>query len=156
MAAVFRDRKGVLMVEFMQQGTTITSQVCCGTLEKLCRVIQNKRRGMLTSGVVLPHDNAHSHTAAHTEHCWSISTGSCLTTLFTALISLWATTTCSPTWRTGCNHSASTMRCWWKVRKSGWAHRQQTSLTQVHKNLLPNTRIASISAETWRLHWEVA
>jgi hypothetical protein len=27
MATVFRDRKGVLMVEFMQQGTTVTSEV---------------------------------------------------------------------------------------------------------------------------------
>jgi hypothetical protein len=47
MAAVFWDRKGVLMVEFMQQGTTITSEVYCKTLKKLCRVIQNKRHGML-------------------------------------------------------------------------------------------------------------
>jgi hypothetical protein len=32
MATVFWDRKGVLMVEFMQQGTTMTSQVYCETL----------------------------------------------------------------------------------------------------------------------------
>jgi hypothetical protein len=30
------------------------------TLKKLCRTIQNKRRGMLTSGVVLLHDNPHT------------------------------------------------------------------------------------------------
>jgi hypothetical protein len=30
----FWDRKGVLMVEFMQQGTTITSEVYCETLKK--------------------------------------------------------------------------------------------------------------------------
>jgi hypothetical protein len=35
METVFWDRKGVQMVEFMQQGTTITSQVCCKTLKKL-------------------------------------------------------------------------------------------------------------------------
>jgi hypothetical protein len=29
MAAVFWDRKGMLMVEFMQQGNTITSEVYC-------------------------------------------------------------------------------------------------------------------------------
>jgi hypothetical protein len=34
MATVFWDRKGVQMVEFMQQGTTITSQVYCETLKK--------------------------------------------------------------------------------------------------------------------------
>jgi hypothetical protein len=31
MVTVFWDRKGVLMVEFMQQGTTITSEVYCKT-----------------------------------------------------------------------------------------------------------------------------
>jgi hypothetical protein len=32
MATVSWDRKGVLMIEFMQQGTTITSEVYCETL----------------------------------------------------------------------------------------------------------------------------
>jgi hypothetical protein len=58
------------------------------TLKKLRRTIQNKWCGMLTSGVVLLHDNVHLHTTTRTEHCWSISTGSCLTTLLTELISL--------------------------------------------------------------------
>jgi hypothetical protein len=49
---------------------------------------RNKRCGMLTHGVVLLHDIARKHTLLTLEHCWSISTGSCLTTLFTALISL--------------------------------------------------------------------
>jgi histone-lysine N-methyltransferase SETMAR len=66
MATVFYARKGVLMVEFMQQGATITSQVYCEILKKVRRAIQNKRRGMLTSGVVLVHDNARPHTAACT------------------------------------------------------------------------------------------
>jgi hypothetical protein len=42
MAAVFWDRKGVLMVEFMQQGTTVMSEVYCETRKKLCGAIQNK------------------------------------------------------------------------------------------------------------------
>jgi hypothetical protein len=66
MGAVFWDRKGVLMVEFMQQGTTVTSEVYCETLKKLCRAIQNKGPGMVTSGVVLSHNNVHLHTAACT------------------------------------------------------------------------------------------
>jgi transposase len=56
----------MLMAEFMQQGNTKTSEVYCGTLKKLHRVIQNKRYGMLTYGVVLLHDNACPHTAART------------------------------------------------------------------------------------------
>jgi hypothetical protein len=64
MATVFWDRKGVLMVEFMQQGTTIRSEVYCETLNKkeLRRAIQNKRRALLTSGVVLRHNNARPNT----------------------------------------------------------------------------------------------
>jgi transposase len=61
MAAVFCDRKGVLIVEFMQQGTTVMSQVYCKTLQVLRRVM-----GMLTYGVVLLHGNVHPHTAART------------------------------------------------------------------------------------------
>jgi histone-lysine N-methyltransferase SETMAR len=67
MATVFWDRKGVLMVEFMQQGTTVNSEVYCETLNNcIVSAIQNKRREMLTSGVVLLHDNVRPHTAART------------------------------------------------------------------------------------------
>jgi histone-lysine N-methyltransferase SETMAR len=65
MATVFWDRKGLLMVEFMQRGTTILSEVYCNT-KKLHRVINNKRCGMLTSSVVLLHANARPYTAART------------------------------------------------------------------------------------------
>jgi hypothetical protein len=55
-------------MEFMLQGPTITSQVYCETVKKkLRRAIQNKRRGMLISGVVLLHDNVCPHTAACTQ-----------------------------------------------------------------------------------------
>jgi hypothetical protein len=73
--------KGVLMVEFMRQGTTVTSDVYCKTLKELCRAIQNKRRGMLTSGVVLLDENTRPHTAACTRALRNISNESCLTTL---------------------------------------------------------------------------
>jgi transposase len=68
MAAVFWDRKGALMVKFMQQGITITSQVYCETLKQLRKAIQNKRHGMLTYSilVVLFHDNALPHKTART------------------------------------------------------------------------------------------
>jgi len=63
---VFWNRKGILLTEFMAPGTTITSEVYCETLHKLRRSTQNKRRGMLSKGVVLLHDNARPHTAART------------------------------------------------------------------------------------------
>jgi hypothetical protein len=68
MATVFWGRKRVLMVEFMQRCTSITSEVYeyCETLQRLRTAIRNKRRVMLTYGKVHHHDNALPHTAAFT------------------------------------------------------------------------------------------
>ncbi|GFW77201.1 histone-lysine N-methyltransferase SETMAR [Trichonephila clavipes] len=66
-ATEFWDRHGVLLVEFMQQETTIKADAYCATLIKLRRAIQNKRRGLLTSGVMLLHDNARPHSAINTQ-----------------------------------------------------------------------------------------
>lgn len=67
MCTVFWDRKGVLLVEFLPRGDTINSETYCDTLSKLRRAIQNKRRGMLTTGVILLHDNARPHVANRTQ-----------------------------------------------------------------------------------------
>jgi hypothetical protein len=54
------------MVKVMQKGATIMPQVYCKTEKVVCGpVVQNKRRGMLTYGVVFLHVNARLHTAAH-------------------------------------------------------------------------------------------
>lgn len=61
---VFWNANGILLVKFMERGKTINSVVYCNILRKLKRAIQNKRRGLLTYGVVLlldissPLDNA--------------------------------------------------------------------------------------------------
>ncbi|GFT31828.1 histone-lysine N-methyltransferase SETMAR [Trichonephila clavipes] len=68
MATVFWDRHGVLLVEFMQQGTTINAAAYCTTPTKLRRAIQNKRRGLLTSGVLLLHGNAIPHSTINTQN----------------------------------------------------------------------------------------
>jgi hypothetical protein len=67
-AAVFWDRKGVLMVKFMQKGTAITSHVYCETLKILLRAIQNKRRGMLTPSMTMRIRITASRTRALLEH----------------------------------------------------------------------------------------
>jgi hypothetical protein len=68
MAAVFWDRKGVLEVEFMQQGPKISSPMYCETLKNCVGpAIQNKRHGMLTYGAAFLHDDACPHTAARTQ-----------------------------------------------------------------------------------------
>ncbi|GFX84980.1 HTH_48 domain-containing protein [Trichonephila clavipes] len=64
---MFWDRKGVLLVEFLTRSDTINAAAYCATLQKLRRAIQIKRRGMLSAGVVLLHDNARPHTANRTQ-----------------------------------------------------------------------------------------
>ena len=68
MCTVFCDRQGVLLVEFVPQGTTINSVVYCETLKMLRHAIQNKRRGMLSATILLLHDNARPHSAAQTQN----------------------------------------------------------------------------------------
>jgi histone-lysine N-methyltransferase SETMAR len=63
MATVFWDRKGVLLVEFMPQGTTINAEAYYTTLRQLWRTIQNRRWGLLSSRVVVLHDNVRPNAA---------------------------------------------------------------------------------------------
>jgi len=63
MCTMFWDRKGVLLVGFLPEGFTISAGIYCDTLQKLRRAIQNKRRGMLSQGVVIIHANTRPHTA---------------------------------------------------------------------------------------------
>jgi len=62
MSTVFWDREGVLLVDFLESGSTINYERYCETLKRLRRAIQNKRRGKLCSKVLFFHDNAHPHT----------------------------------------------------------------------------------------------
>ncbi|GFV78110.1 mariner Mos1 transposase [Trichonephila clavipes] len=67
MGTVLWDQRGVLLVDFIPQGTTINSGAYCTTLRKLCRAYQNKRCCMLSKGVLLLHDNARPHTSRMTQ-----------------------------------------------------------------------------------------
>ena len=62
MASIFWDGEGIILVEFMPPGTTINAAAYCDTLTQLQRAIQNKRRGMLSRGVCLLHNNAWPHS----------------------------------------------------------------------------------------------
>jgi len=53
MCTMFWDTKGVLLVDFLPQGSTINAGVSCNTLKKSRRAIQSKQRGMLSQGVVI-------------------------------------------------------------------------------------------------------
>jgi len=66
-ASVFWDRQGVLLVDFMPCNTTINADAYCAKLRRLCQAIQNRRRGKLSRGIVLIHDNAGPNTARQTQ-----------------------------------------------------------------------------------------
>jgi hypothetical protein len=68
----FLNMQGVLLVEFLPEGTPITSTTCCETMKKLRRAIQNKRRGMITRRLMLLHDNARPNTAAETQALYHV------------------------------------------------------------------------------------
>lgn len=61
MATVFWDSEGLLMVDFLPRGMTITGQYYAGVLTRLKDSIRQKRRGKLTRGPLLLHDNAPVH-----------------------------------------------------------------------------------------------
>jgi histone-lysine N-methyltransferase SETMAR len=63
MATVFWDIEGLLLLEWMPNKTTITGTTYAQTLRNLRCAIKEKRRGKLTRGVLLLHDNAPSHTS---------------------------------------------------------------------------------------------
>jgi hypothetical protein len=103
---------------------------------------------------MLLHDNVRQHTAAHTrallDHFnWELFDHWPPSLLLRVLISLGATTTFLPTWRTVWDYNASTIiRSWYKVPKHGSAHRRETSLTQAYKDFFPDMTNASIPEVT--------
>src|SRR5215469_13856868 len=67
MGTVFWDEKGLLLLEFMPQKTTITGQTYANTITALREAIKEKRRGRLSAGVLLLHDNAPVHMSAKSQ-----------------------------------------------------------------------------------------
>ena len=61
MATIFWDAKGILLIDYMPPKTTINGQYYANLMKELRKSIRQKRRGMLTRGVLLLHDNAPVH-----------------------------------------------------------------------------------------------
>lgn len=63
MATIFWDVKGLLLIDYLPHGTTITGDYYAGLLRNLRDSIKQNRRGKLSAGVLLLHDNAPVHRA---------------------------------------------------------------------------------------------
>ena len=63
MMSVFWDCKGVIHIDYLEKGTTITGAYYAKLLEKVRQSIKEKRRGLLARGPLLQQDNAPSHNS---------------------------------------------------------------------------------------------
>jgi hypothetical protein len=63
MVMVLLDCKGVLLVDFMEKGITINAASYCATVEWLREAIKRQCLGLLTTGVLLLHNNTWPHVA---------------------------------------------------------------------------------------------
>ena len=63
MCTIFYDCEGVVLIDYLPHKTTITGVYYADLLRRLRDCIRSKRRGMLTAGVLILHDNAPAHTA---------------------------------------------------------------------------------------------
>ena len=61
MMIIFWDKDGVLLTEYLPRGTTINGPCYASIIERLRSVIVEKRRGKVSRGVLLLHDNAPIH-----------------------------------------------------------------------------------------------
>ena len=61
MASVFWDSESVLMIDYLEKGKTVTGSYCVKLIRKLHIAVKEKRRGKLSQGVLLHHDNAPAH-----------------------------------------------------------------------------------------------
>lgn len=64
MASVFWDAKGILLVDYLAKGKTVTGQYYTTLLDMLKSIISKKQPGMTKKKVLFHHDNAPAHSSA--------------------------------------------------------------------------------------------
>jgi len=144
MATVFWDQKGVLLVDFMAHGTAINADRYCETLKKLRRAIQNRRRGMLTKGVCLLHDNARPMSPVKPLLSWVSLDGTSSPTH--PIVWTWhpVTTTCFLSWKNiwpeGTSATMTRWKLWSNASSTTW---QRAGMTWAYKNCLCTYKNAS-------------
>lgn len=63
MASVFWDSEGILLVDYLMKGHTVTGEYYSNLLWQLRDNIKEKRHGKLTKGILFHQDNAPAHTS---------------------------------------------------------------------------------------------
>ena len=61
MMTIFWDNEGILLTDYLSRGDTISGQYYASLIDRLRSAVLEKRRGKLTHGVLLLHDNAPVH-----------------------------------------------------------------------------------------------
>jgi len=67
MLTLFLEKRGVIWEHYMPRGNTVTSATYAHLVKNHLRpAIKSKRRGLLSTGILLEHDNAGPYTARST------------------------------------------------------------------------------------------
>ena len=61
MMIIFWDKDGVLLIEYLPRGATISGPCYASNFERLCSVIVEKGHGKVSRGVLFLHDNVPIH-----------------------------------------------------------------------------------------------
>jgi len=64
MATVFWDAEGIVLIDYLEHGSTITGTYYADLIEKCRAALKEKRRGKLRHGVLFHQDNAPAHTSS--------------------------------------------------------------------------------------------
>ena len=62
LATIFWDQEGIIMIDYLEHGKTITMDYYAELLRRLRQTVKEKRRGKLQLNPLLLHDNARVHT----------------------------------------------------------------------------------------------
>jgi len=67
LASIFWDQDGILHIDYLPKGQTIKAEYLSSLLVQLKGILKEKRRGKVTKGVLILHDNARTHRALATQ-----------------------------------------------------------------------------------------
>ena len=62
----FGDQNGILLIDYLPKGQTINTEYYSSLMVQLKDILNEKRRGKFTKGVMFLHDNALAHRALAT------------------------------------------------------------------------------------------